>query len=63
MFPYNILFFQVDDFKKLYKIADGCRSITIIGSGLLGTELAIALNTRFGPTGLIVNQVKFLWNF
>ncbi|VDN50481.1 unnamed protein product [Dracunculus medinensis] len=54
----RVMYFRVvDDFKKLYKIADGCRSITIIGSGLLGTELAIALNTRFGPTGLIVNQV------
>lgn len=41
-----LLYRNVDDFLKLKKISDSKKSITIIGGGLLGSELACALGRR-----------------
>ncbi len=38
------LYRNIDDYKKLYKIIkDGAKSVVVVGSGLLGSELAAAL--------------------
>lgn len=40
-----LLFRNIDDFQKLYKIInDGAKSLVIIGNNLLGSELAYALS-------------------
>lgn len=40
------MFFQIDDFRRLEKISREVKSITIIGGGFLGSELACALGRR-----------------
>lgn len=40
------MFFQIEDFQRLEKISREVKSITIIGGGFLGSELACALGRR-----------------
>lgn len=40
------MFFQIEDFRRLEKISREVKSITIIGGGFLGSELACALGRR-----------------
>ena len=54
-----ILFRNVKDFVRLEEISRKAKSITIIGGGFLGSELACALTGRnkMSKTNLVVNQV------
>ncbi|CAG9534703.1 unnamed protein product [Cercopithifilaria johnstoni] len=51
------LFRTIDDFCKLDEIVRKSKSITIIGGGFLGSELANSLNRRFGEQGLQICQI------
>ncbi|XP_071445556.1 apoptosis-inducing factor 1, mitochondrial [Hetaerina americana] len=52
-----ILFRSIPDFMNLDQITKEAKSITIIGGGFLGSELACALGRRGQKTGMEVNQV------
>lgn len=54
-----ILFRSLNDFKKLNELLFKCKSITIIGGGLLGSELACSLSDKSRRTKLNVqiNQI------
>ncbi|TRY80201.1 hypothetical protein DNTS_003430 [Danionella cerebrum] len=51
------LFRKVEDFRSLEKISREVKSITIIGGGFLGSELACALGRRSAEHGLEVIQM------
>ncbi|XP_060769395.1 apoptosis-inducing factor 1, mitochondrial isoform X3 [Neoarius graeffei] len=51
------LFRKVEDFKALEKVSRELKSITIIGGGFLGSELACALGRRSHDLGLEVIQL------
>lgn len=51
------LFRKVEDFKALEKVSRNVKSITIIGGGFLGSELACALGRRSTDAGLEVVQM------
>ncbi|KAM9788194.1 apoptosis-inducing factor 1, mitochondrial [Neosynchiropus ocellatus] len=51
------LFRKIEDFKLLDKVSRNIQSITIIGGGFLGSELACALGRRSSETGLEVVQM------
>ncbi|XP_035999210.1 apoptosis-inducing factor 1, mitochondrial-like [Fundulus heteroclitus] len=51
------LFRKIEDFKSLDKVSRSMQSITIIGGGFLGSELACALGRRSTETGLEVIQM------
>ncbi|XP_051791295.1 apoptosis-inducing factor 1, mitochondrial isoform X1 [Erpetoichthys calabaricus] len=51
------LFRKIEDFKSLETISRDVKSITIIGGGFLGSELACALGRRAQETSLEVNQI------
>ncbi|XP_015482282.2 apoptosis-inducing factor 1, mitochondrial, partial [Parus major] len=51
------LFRKIEDFRRLEKISREVKSITIIGGGFLGSELACALGRRAQTRGLEVIQL------
>ncbi|XP_051257375.1 apoptosis-inducing factor 1, mitochondrial isoform X2 [Dicentrarchus labrax] len=51
------LFRKIEDFKSLDKVSRNINSITIIGGGFLGSELACALGRRSNESGLEVIQM------
>ncbi|XP_071395723.1 apoptosis-inducing factor 1, mitochondrial isoform X3 [Centroberyx affinis] len=51
------LFRKIEDFKALDKVSRNVQSITIIGGGFLGSELACALGRRSTESGLEVIQM------
>ncbi|XP_074863904.1 apoptosis-inducing factor 1, mitochondrial isoform X2 [Carettochelys insculpta] len=51
------LFRKIEDFRALEKISREVKSITIIGGGFLGSELACALGRKAQATGLEVIQM------
>ncbi|KAG7223316.1 hypothetical protein INR49_015672 [Caranx melampygus] len=51
------LFRKIDDFKSLDSVSRNITSITIIGGGFLGSELACALGRRSTESGLEVIQM------
>ncbi|KAG9351318.1 hypothetical protein JZ751_022565, partial [Albula glossodonta] len=51
------LFRRIEDFKSLEKISREVKSVTIIGGGFLGSELACALGRRSIESGLEVIQM------
>lgn len=51
------LFRKIEDFKSLEKVSRSIQSITIIGGGFLGSELACALGRRSNESGLEVIQM------
>ncbi|RLV85370.1 hypothetical protein DV515_00016031 [Chloebia gouldiae] len=51
------LFRKIEDFRRLEKISREVKSITIIGGGFLGSELACALGRRARTRGLEVIQL------
>ncbi|KAJ8348878.1 hypothetical protein SKAU_G00274670 [Synaphobranchus kaupii] len=51
------LFRRISDFKSLEKIAREVKSVTIIGGGFLGSELACALGRKSSESGLEVVQM------
>ncbi|XP_018547295.1 apoptosis-inducing factor 1, mitochondrial isoform X1 [Lates calcarifer] len=51
------LFRKIEDFKSLEKVSRNIKSITIIGGGFLGSELACALGRRSTDSGLEVIQM------
>ncbi|XP_034034648.1 apoptosis-inducing factor 1, mitochondrial isoform X2 [Thalassophryne amazonica] len=51
------LFRKIEDFKSLDKVSRNVNSITIIGGGFLGSELACALGRRSADSGLEVVQL------
>ncbi|XP_041863496.1 apoptosis-inducing factor 1, mitochondrial isoform X13 [Melanotaenia boesemani] len=51
------LFRKIEDFKSLEKVSRNINSITIIGGGFLGSELACALGRRSTESGLEVIQM------
>ncbi|KAM9348982.1 apoptosis-inducing factor 1, mitochondrial isoform 2-T2 [Symphorus nematophorus] len=51
------LFRKIEDFKSLDKVSRNIKSITIIGGGFLGSELACALGRRSNESGLEVIQM------
>eukprot|EP00066_Takifugu_rubripes_P020517 XP_011609783.1 PREDICTED: apoptosis-inducing factor 1, mitochondrial isoform X1 [Takifugu rubripes] len=51
------LFRKIEDFKSLDKVSRNIESITIIGGGFLGSELACALGRRSNESGLEVVQM------
>ncbi|KAM7374117.1 hypothetical protein PAMP_006794 [Pampus punctatissimus] len=51
------LFRKIEDFKSLDKVSRNVNSITIIGGGFLGSELACALGRRSNESGLEVIQM------
>ncbi|NXR97052.1 AIFM1 factor, partial [Hypocryptadius cinnamomeus] len=51
------LFRKIEDFRRLEKISREVKSITIIGGGFLGSELACALGRRARTQGLEVIQL------
>jgi len=51
------LFRSADDFIKLNKLTDEVKSITIVGGGFMGSELACALAHKAKKNGMEVNQV------
>uniref|UniRef100_A0A8C3ANJ8 Apoptosis-inducing factor 1, mitochondrial n=1 Tax=Cyclopterus lumpus TaxID=8103 RepID=A0A8C3ANJ8_CYCLU len=57
------LFRKVEDFKSLDKVSRNIKSITIIGGGFLGSELACALGRRCKTTQLSVTWRKVFDHF
>ncbi|KAL3880199.1 hypothetical protein ACJMK2_032461 [Sinanodonta woodiana] len=53
----TILFRTIDDFQRLYKVSQEAKSVTVVGGGFLGSELAVALGNRGLLNGIIVNQI------
>ncbi|KAM9781574.1 apoptosis-inducing factor 1, mitochondrial isoform X3 [Syngnathus typhle] len=51
------LFRKIDDFRTLDKVSRNIKSITVIGGGFLGSELACALGRRSQDSGLEVIQM------
>ncbi|VDM38594.1 unnamed protein product [Toxocara canis] len=51
------LFRTIDDLRKLDEVAKKSRSITVVGGGFLGSELAYSLNKRYASSSLKVTQV------
>ncbi|XP_035796823.1 apoptosis-inducing factor 1, mitochondrial isoform X7 [Amphiprion ocellaris] len=51
------LFRKIEDFKSLDNVSRNAKSITIIGGGFLGSELACALGRRSTESGLEVIQM------
>uniref|UniRef100_A0A1A7W714 Apoptosis-inducing factor 1, mitochondrial n=1 Tax=Iconisemion striatum TaxID=60296 RepID=A0A1A7W714_9TELE len=51
------LFRKIEDFKSLEKVSRKTESITIIGGGFLGSELACALGRKAAESGLEVVQM------
>uniref|UniRef100_A0A3P8SEI1 Apoptosis-inducing factor 1, mitochondrial n=1 Tax=Amphiprion percula TaxID=161767 RepID=A0A3P8SEI1_AMPPE len=51
------LFRKIEDFKSLDSVSRNAKSITIIGGGFLGSELACALGRRSTESGLEVIQM------
>ncbi|CAL8362620.1 unnamed protein product [Lota lota] len=51
------LFRKVEDFKVLDSVSRSVKSITIVGGGFLGSELACALGRRSADSGLEVMQI------
>ncbi|XP_077402947.1 apoptosis-inducing factor 1, mitochondrial isoform X2 [Vanacampus margaritifer] len=51
------LFRKIDDFRSLDKVSRNIKSITVIGGGFLGSELACALGRRSHHSGLEVIQM------
>nr|XP_043884770.1 apoptosis-inducing factor 1, mitochondrial isoform X10 [Solea senegalensis] len=51
------LFRKIDDFKSLDNVSRNAKSITIIGGGFMGSELACALGRRSTESGLEVVQM------
>nr|XP_033497645.1 apoptosis-inducing factor 1, mitochondrial isoform X7 [Epinephelus lanceolatus] len=51
------LFRKIEDFKSLDKVSRNIKSITIVGGGFLGSELACALGRRSTESGLEVIQM------
>ncbi|XP_077360174.1 apoptosis-inducing factor 1, mitochondrial isoform X2 [Festucalex cinctus] len=51
------LFRKIDDFRSLDKVSRNIKSITVIGGGFLGSELACALGRRSHDSGLEVIQM------
>ncbi|XP_070772980.1 apoptosis-inducing factor 1, mitochondrial isoform X2 [Enoplosus armatus] len=51
------LFRKIEDFKSLDKVARSIKSVTIIGGGFLGSELACALGRRSNESDLEVIQM------
>ncbi|XP_077448875.1 apoptosis-inducing factor 1, mitochondrial isoform X2 [Stigmatopora argus] len=51
------LFRKIDDFRSLDKVSRNIKSITVIGGGFLGSELACALGRRSQDSGLEVIQM------
>ncbi|XP_042355091.1 apoptosis-inducing factor 1, mitochondrial isoform X12 [Plectropomus leopardus] len=51
------LFRKIEDFRSLDKVSRNIKSITIIGGGFLGSELACALGRRSADGGLEVIQM------
>uniref|UniRef100_A0A8C7ZGQ9 Apoptosis-inducing factor 1, mitochondrial n=1 Tax=Oryzias sinensis TaxID=183150 RepID=A0A8C7ZGQ9_9TELE len=51
------LFRKIEDFKSLDKVSRNVKSVTIIGGGFLGSELACALGRRSTESGLEVIQM------
>lgn len=51
------LFRKIEDFKSLDKVSRNVQTITIIGGGFLGSELACALGRRSTESGLEVIQM------
>lgn len=51
---------QIDDFKSLDKVSRNIKSITIIGGGFLGSELACALGRRCKTSNTDVFQNLFV---
>ncbi|KAI4883439.1 hypothetical protein NFI96_026393, partial [Prochilodus magdalenae] len=49
--------FKIEDFKALEKVSRELQSVTIIGGGFLGSELACALGRRSADLGLDVVQM------
>lgn len=52
---------QIGDFRTLEKISREVKSITIIGGGFLGSELACALGRKGEYWG--VTLIFFLWSY
>ncbi|KAL5011777.1 hypothetical protein ScPMuIL_010328 [Solemya velum] len=53
----TILFRNIEDFRRLDEVTKTAKSVTIIGGGFLGSELACALGKRGKETGMKVYQV------
>ncbi|XP_061608375.1 apoptosis-inducing factor 1, mitochondrial isoform X5 [Phyllopteryx taeniolatus] len=51
------LFRKIEDFRSLDKVSRNTKSITVIGGGFLGSELACALGRRSHDSGLEVIQM------
>uniref|UniRef100_A0A672JMI1 Apoptosis-inducing factor 1, mitochondrial n=1 Tax=Salarias fasciatus TaxID=181472 RepID=A0A672JMI1_SALFA len=51
------LFRKIEDFKSLDKVSRNVKSVTIIGGGFLGSELACALGRKSTESGLEVIQM------
>lgn len=51
------LFRSAEDFIKLNKLTDEVKSVTIVGGGFMGSELACALAHKAKSNGMEVNQV------
>lgn len=51
------LFRKIEDFKSLDKVSRNVKSVTIIGGGFLGSELACALGRKSTESGLEVLQM------
>ncbi|VDK63068.1 unnamed protein product [Anisakis simplex] len=51
------LFRTIDDFRKLDEIAKKSHSITVVGGGFLGSELAYSLNKRYANDKVKISQV------